>query len=79
MGIGSRVDVFAAGHLGEPAHRIGAQEIGTGFGYASGQPAMCHFGLGDAERVDVEVRLPNSAIVKLPNIKAGQVLTVEQP
>ena len=79
MGIGSRVEVFAAGHLGEAQHRIGTQEIGTGFGYASGQPAACHFGLGGAETVDVEVRLPNSAIVKLPNIKAGQVLTVEQP
>ena len=79
MGIGSRVDVFSAGHLGESAHRIGTQEIGTGFGYASGQPAVCHFGLGGVETVDVEVRLPNSAVVKLPNIKAGQIVTVEQP
>ena len=79
MGIGSLVEVFAAGHSGDPGHRIGTQEIGTGFGYASGQPAVCHFGLGNAETVDVEVRLPDSAIVKLPNIKAGQTLTVEQP
>ena len=79
MGIGSRVEVFAAGHSGDPGHRIGAQEIGTGFGYASGQPAVCHFGLGNAETVDVEVRLPNSAVVKFPNTKAGQTLRVEQP
>lgn len=79
MGIGSRVEVFATGHSGEPAHRIGAQEIGTGFGYASGQPTVCHFGLGSAETVDVEVILPNAAVVKFPKLKVSQILTVEQP
>ena len=65
--------VFAAGQL------LGCQEIGTGYGYASGQPAVCHFGLGDARVVDVEVRMPDGTVVKKANVKAGQILTVEQP
>lgn len=79
MGVGSRVEVFAAGHMGEPSHRLGAGEISTGYGYASGQPAVCHFGLGDAAAVDVEIRLPNSTVVKRPNVKANQVLILEEP
>ena len=79
MGIGSRVEVFAAGHSGERGHLLGAQEISTGYGYASGQPAVCHFGLGNAEAVDVEVRLPDSLLVKKANVKASQILLVEEP
>jgi enediyne biosynthesis protein E4 len=79
MGIGSRVEVFAAGHSGDRAHLLGAQEIGTGYGYASGQPAVAHFGLGDAGAVDVVVRLPSSAVVKRANVTAGQTLVIEEP
>src|SRR5262245_28928266 len=53
MGVGARVKVSAAGKL------LGCQEIATGYGYASGQPAVAHFGLGKEEKVDVEVTLPH--------------------
>ncbi len=61
MGIGSRIDVYPSGKLGSPSALLGCREIATGYGYASGQPAIAHFGLGDAERVDVEVTLPHGA------------------
>jgi ASPIC and UnbV len=35
------------------------QEVNTGYGYASGQPAICHFGVGDTDDVDLRVDLPN--------------------
>jgi hypothetical protein len=38
---------------------IGEREVGVGFGYASGQAAISHFGLGDVDRVDIEVVLPH--------------------
>jgi hypothetical protein len=79
MGVGLQLRIFAEGHLGEPAHLLGFQEIGTGFGYASGQPAIGHFGLGNAERVDLEVRIPGGATIKKPNLKADQLLTIEAP
>jgi hypothetical protein len=79
MGLGSQVKVYQAGQLGQPAALLGFQEIGIGFGYAGGQPAVAHFGLGDAGTVDLQVRLPDGKTVNRPGVKAGQLLTIEQP
>jgi hypothetical protein len=59
MGIGTRVLVYPAGKLGDEAALVGCREIGTGFGYASGQPAIAHFGLGQLTSVDVQAILPH--------------------
>ncbi|QDT17594.1 CRTAC1 family protein [Alienimonas californiensis] len=59
QGIGSRVNVYSAGRLGDHAALLGSREIAVGYGYASGQPAVAHFGLGEIDRVDVEVVLPH--------------------
>jgi hypothetical protein len=56
MGIGAVVRVYAAGHLGEERHLIGRHDIVIGTGYASGDEAAAHFGLGQADRCDLEVR-----------------------
>lgn len=58
-GIGARINVYPAGKLGQAESLLGCRELATGFGYASGQPAMVHFGLGKAEEVDVEIILPH--------------------
>jgi hypothetical protein len=76
MGIGAQVKLFRAG---KPGELLGFQEVSTGYGYASGQPARCHFGLGDEARADVEVRLPGGKIVRRPGVKAGQRLVVKEP
>ncbi len=73
MGIGAQVKISSGGAL------LGYQEISTGYGYASGQRAYAHFGLGDATKVDVEVRLPDGTKVYRPGVAAGQLLTVEEP
>ena len=56
MGIGAVVRIYTAGHLGEPEHLLGRHDIVIGTGYASGDEAMAHFGLGRTEQCDVEVR-----------------------
>jgi len=56
MGIGAVVRVYAAGCLGEAEHLLGRHDIAIGTGYASGDEAMAHFGLGEAEQCDLEVR-----------------------
>src|SRR5690606_746064 len=78
MGLGSQVRVYKAGEMGKPDALLGFQEISVGYGYASGQPAVAHFGLGDADRVDVEVRLPNRKVIRKPGVAAGQRLTVAE-
>jgi hypothetical protein len=77
-GIGSKVAVYAAGQLGKPESLLGYQEISTGYGYASGQMPIAHFGLGDTATVDVRVTLPGSkAVIDKVGVKANQVLVVE--
>ena len=72
MGLGSRVKVFADGKL------IGCQDISTGFGYASGQPALAHFGLGKFESVDLEVTLPHGkGTITKKGVKADQRITIK--
>lgn len=79
MGIGAQVRIFSAGHLGDAAHLLGFQEVTIGCGYASGQPALCHFGLGAAQQIDVEVRLPGGAVMKSLGVKADQFITIKEP
>lgn len=59
MGIGTRVNVYPAGKLGQSEHLIGSREIAIGYGYCSGQEAVVHFGLGDIEKVDLEFIHPH--------------------
>jgi enediyne biosynthesis protein E4 len=79
MGIGAQVRLFAPGKLGDPAALLGFQEITTGFGYASGQPARAHFGLGENESVDLQVRLPRGQLIEQRDVKADQLVTVQEP
>jgi hypothetical protein len=79
MGIGARVNVYPAGQLGQPAALLGCREIATGYGYASGQPAYAHFGLGKTEKVDIEVVLPHhKGTLTQRGIAANQVVKVKQ-
>jgi N-formylglutamate amidohydrolase len=79
MGIGSKVKVYPAGKLGEPAALLGAREISVGYGYCSGQEAVAHFGLGKESVVDLEVILPhNKGTVTQKGIKANQRITIKQ-
>ena len=72
MGIGSRVKVSAGGRL------LGIQEIATGYGYASAQPAVAHFGLGTADTVDVEVTFPHGKkTVVRKGVKANQRIVIK--
>ncbi|MCA9268027.1 MAG: ASPIC/UnbV domain-containing protein, partial [Planctomycetales bacterium] len=44
----------------------------------SGQPSVCHFGLGDAAAVDVVVRLPGGKQLVRENVAANQRLHIEE-
>lgn len=60
-GIGSVIRIYAAGKVGQPDALLASKEIAVGYGYASGQEAVAHFGLGKTDKVDVEVILPHGA------------------
>jgi hypothetical protein len=76
-GIGSRVLVYPPRKLGDSAALLAAREIAVGFGYASGQEAIAHFGLGDLTECDVEVILPHGkGRMERRGIKADQRLVM---
>lgn len=79
MGIGAQVGVYRAGQLGKTEALLGFQEMSTGYGYASGQPTLCHFGLADETRVDVRVTLPGGKTIDRANVPADKALLVEEP
>ncbi len=77
MGIGSRVDIYRAGDAGKREALLGSREIQVGYGYASGQEAIAHFGLGTNEACDLIVTLPHRrGALRMRNVKCNQRLTI---
>ncbi|HEY8937440.1 MAG TPA: VCBS repeat-containing protein, partial [Cyclobacteriaceae bacterium] len=71
-GIGARVNVYAGGQL----HM---KEQFPVRGFQSSVDPTLHFGLGKADRIDsVIVRWPNGLIQKKTNIKADQLLVIQE-
>jgi hypothetical protein len=80
MGIGAKVRVYPAGELGRRDRLLGFVEIGTGFGFCSGQEAVAHFGLGERTLCDVEITLPHGrGVICRRNVEADQSLIVREP
>lgn len=79
MGIGSKVEIYPKGKSGDAKSRLGVREIATGFGYASSQEAVAHFGLGDLESADVVVTLPHGkGTLTQKGVEANQRITLKQ-
>ncbi len=79
MGIGSKVRVYKAGQLGRAEALVGFQEIGTGFGFCSGQETVAHFGLGDLTSCDIEVVLPHGkGRIRKLGVKADRLVVVQE-
>lgn len=77
QGIGARINIYSVNQLGQRKALLGSREISIGFGYASGQPAIAHFGLGDAESVDVEAILPHGqGTITRKAVPADQQITL---
>lgn len=77
MGIGSRILVYRAGGADNPSELLGCREIAVGYGYASGQPAAAHFGLGTEQQVDLVVVLPHGrGRVVRRGVAAGQHIVI---
>jgi len=72
-GVGARISIEADG-------KRQFRELRAGNNFVSQNPAMAHFGLGAAERIDsVTVVWPNGQQSRLLDVAANQLLTVEQP
>jgi hypothetical protein len=69
-GIGARVYCTPEGG------RRQMDEVRSGGSYLSQNDLRVHFGLGKAEKADIEVHWPSGVVDKIPGVAAGQVITV---
>ena len=78
MGIGSMVRAYKPGEGdGPPLKFVASEQIATGYGYASGQPAVAHLGLGELTSCDVIVILPHGkGEVIRRGVKANQKIRI---
>jgi hypothetical protein len=77
VGIGTRVLAYKVGRLGDAASLLYAEEIAVGNGYASGQPAVVHLGLGAETTCDLEIIFPHGrGTATRKGVKADQRLVI---
>lgn len=75
MGIGAVVRAYRSGHAGDAEALLGRYDIVIGVGYASGQEARAHIGLGKAEQCDLTVSWQGEEKT-LRDVQADQCLDV---
>ena len=55
-----------------------AQAVLAQSSYLSVSDRRLHFGLGAADKADLEIRWPNGARESVPNLAAGQLVTIQE-
>lgn len=71
-GLGARIEARAGG-------RTQRQYVRQNTGFLSGNDRRCHFGLGRATHVDLEVHWPSGQVQSLRGLAADRVYTVTEP
>ncbi|MHB8836569.1 MAG: OmpL47-type beta-barrel domain-containing protein [Candidatus Methylomirabilia bacterium] len=74
--VGSRVRVYRAGHLGDPAALEGFAEVAAGMGYRSQSPRDLHFGLDPAGLYDVRAVFGSGITVEARGVPTGRLIVL---
>jgi hypothetical protein len=81
-GIGAVVTVFDAGHLGDPAHRLGVQQVESKGGFSAQNDLDPTFATPGRETVDVRVAWPGSAgssiVQELRGVPTGGTIVITE-
>lgn len=83
--IGAWVTVRAGSTPSPPGSSLGGnltmlREVKSGSGHSSSSMVPVHFGLGSRDTVDkLEIRWPSGKVTRLQDVKADQLLTVQEP
>lgn len=70
-GIGARITAYAAGHVGDPAFRLGMREIQAQAGFSCQDAIDAHFALPDDPLVDLVIRWPGSGGSQITQVLEG--------
>jgi len=79
MAIGSLARVYDAGFAEDQKHFRGVRELRTATGFCAQEAQELHFGVPVGGTFDVVVNFPSGMKVIQRGVKAGQVLTIEEP
>ncbi len=74
--IGSLVEIYEPGSMGDPGALLAHRQITIGEGYAAGREPFVHVGLGDLDHADVRLTLPDGEVIELPEIGVDRRIAV---
>jgi hypothetical protein len=81
-GIGARITLYSAGHLGDAAYILGYREICAHGGFASQNAVDAHFGVPGATDVDIRIVWPGSGgsntVQDAHGVASGQRLVIHE-
>ena len=75
-GIGTKLDLYSAGHLNQGQYLKGHREIHGEYGYLGQDMPTAHFGASASAQYDLKVTFPNGEERITRNISAGQKILV---
>ncbi len=78
-GFGSKVWVYAAGHIDEPEFLLGYQQIQNAYGYLAQDDPVLHFGLGRNNTCDVKFRMTDGMEFWARNVSSKQIVSFTNP
>lgn len=78
-GIGAKVKVYTAGHIGDEKYLCGFRQIGSEqYGYNQINQRFAHFGLPADQLYDVEINFYGGETKSLTKVKSGQTIVVKE-
>ncbi len=75
--MGTRAELYEAGHAGDRNFLKGCREISSAMAYISQFSPVIHFGLEDAAPTDILLRFPTREVVLLESVQPGEILDVD--
>ena len=75
-GVGARIEVYEEGQAGDVDALLGARDITASLGYTAGVELVAHFGLGEADTVDIVVTRQGGEPVTLGGVEVNARIDV---
>jgi hypothetical protein len=76
-GVGANVWVYSAGHMGDPNHLRGYRQAINSRAYVVQHSPILHFGLGEAQTVDVRAAFPGGKIVEYQDVSGRKLIYID--
>lgn len=76
-GIGTKLDLFVSGHIGEPQYLRGHREVHGEYGYLGQDMPAVHFGAPSNQMYDLKVTFTDGAVKEVTEINSGQKIRVD--